>query len=130
MKDVDQLGNYLVIGADADSKFESGFSVNADPRESNLNRLPESELESMLGGKERFSIARDIGSLQKKVHTGRVGREVFPMLLGLLLFIFVAEHLVANRFYESELPTGAKPTTSGTVRVTDAPLAEPTGGAT
>ena len=38
----------------------------------------------------------------------RIGREVFPMVLLLLLIVFCCEHLVANRFYEAD------PGTTGT----------------
>jgi hypothetical protein len=37
----------------------------------------------------------------------RIGREVFPMLLVLLLIVFCCEHLVANRFYETGHPAAA-----------------------
>ena len=36
----------------------------------------------------------------------RIGREVFPMVLLLLLIVFCCEHLVANRFYEADHGTG------------------------
>jgi hypothetical protein len=101
VKGVDQLGNYRVTGADADVKFERGFSVNPVPDESRLDRLTKDELGSRLGP-ERCSIARDIESLQRNVKTGRLGREAFPLVVLLLLAVFCGESFVSNRFYDAE----------------------------
>ena len=50
---------------------------------------------------------RDSEELERSVGDMRIGREVFPMLLLLLLLVFCCEHLVANRFYESDQVAGA-----------------------
>ncbi len=105
--DVDQLGNYDVRGMDTEAKFERGFSVNADPVESRLDRLSKDELDSHLGT-DRYSIARDIENLQRNVKTGRLGREAFPLVVLILLIAFVGEHLVANRFYDAEREPAAE----------------------
>jgi len=99
--DVDQLGNYRVTGIETDAKFERGFSVNAPADESKLDRMSKDELDAHLAP-ERYSIARDIENLQRNVKTGRLGREAFPLVVLILLFVFVGEHLVANRFYDAE----------------------------
>lgn len=101
LRELDQLGNYRLLGAEADSKFLRGFSINADPAESRLARLSDADLEGLFG-KDRYSVSRSIEGLQKKVQIGRVGREAFPMVLLALLIAFVAEHLVANRFYDEQ----------------------------
>jgi hypothetical protein len=101
VKGSDQLGNYRVTGIEADVKFERGFSVNSVADESRLDRLSKADLESHLGA-ERYSIARDIESLQRNVKTGRLGREAFPLVVLLLLAAFVGESFVANRFYDKE----------------------------
>lgn len=98
LRDLDQLGNYRLIGAEADSKFEHGFSVNANPAESHLARLTDPDLEALFG-KDRYSVSQTIEGLQKKVQIGRVGREAYPVLLALLIFVFIAENFVSNRFY-------------------------------
>jgi hypothetical protein len=105
--DVDQLGNYDVRGMDTEAKFERGFSVNADPAESRLDRLSKDELDSHLVI-DRYSIARDIENLQRNVKTGRLGREAFPLVVLILLIAFVGEHLVANRFYDAEKEPAAE----------------------
>jgi len=99
--EVDQLGNYRVTGIETEAKYERGFSVNADPDESRLDRLSKDELDAHLRA-ERYGIARDIENLQRVVKTGRLGREAFPMIILVLLLVFVGEHFVANRFYDAE----------------------------
>jgi hypothetical protein len=101
LQESDQLGNYYVQGVETDARFERGFSVNSDPAESRLERLSSSDLDAHLGA-ERYSLARDIENLQRAVKTGRLGREAFPMAVLALLIFFVAESVVANRFYKSE----------------------------
>ena len=101
LRETDQLGNYRVLAADPEVKFERGFSINAEPGESHLGRIGKPELEQWLGA-ERFSIARNIQELQRRVGEGRLGREVFPEVLWLLVIVFLGEHLLANRFYEAQ----------------------------
>lgn len=100
LRDIDELGNYRLIDADA-SKFERGFSVNADPRESNLARLTEDDLQKMLG-KDRYSLSRNIEGLRRTVQDSRRGPDVIPWLLTLLMLVFVGEQVIANRFYDDQ----------------------------
>ena len=44
----------------------------------------------------------DINELQRAVRVGRLGVEVFPVLMGLLILLFCAEHLMANFFYDEQ----------------------------
>jgi hypothetical protein len=106
IRETDQLGNYGVSSADPASKFASGFSVNASPTESDFHRLSEDDL-TQLFGEKRFSLARDIATLQRRVNTGRLGEEVYPLLLLLVLIVFCGEHFVANWFYTEEAETTA-----------------------
>lgn len=101
MQNVDQIGNYRVTGADANAKFERGFSVNSDPAESDLRRLTKDDLDARLG-RERYSLARDIENLQRNVRAGRLGRDAFPLLALVLLAAFLGEHFIANRFYDQD----------------------------
>ena len=103
LRDLDQLGNYRLLGADEGSKFEWAFSVNADPRESDLTRLTEEDLKQLLGEK-RFSVARTLEELDRVVTPGRVGVEVLPLTLLLLVLVFAGEQMVANRFYDEQPP--------------------------
>jgi len=101
---VDQLGQYRVLGAEENSRFERGFSVNPASREEVLTPLTDEELNGLLG-EGRYSRARTIEELDRTVRTGRIGREIFPFALLVMLVAFCAEHFVANRFYEVDQPT-------------------------
>lgn len=101
IRETDQLGNYDVSSADPQSKFASGFSVNAPASESDFRRMNEDDLTQMFGDK-RFSMARDIATLQRRVNTGRLGEEVYPLILMIVLIVFCGEHFVANWFYSED----------------------------
>ena len=102
LRNIDQIGAYEVV-SDRDEKvpFSSGFSANASPSESDFTRIGGEELDKIVG-KGRYSVARSIEGLTRNVTVGRVGQEVFSLILGLVLAFFCAEQFVANRFYEPE----------------------------
>ncbi|MBC7815326.1 MAG: VWA domain-containing protein, partial [Planctomycetaceae bacterium] len=104
IRETDQLGHYGVSSADPQSKFASGFSVNATSAESDFRRLSKDDL-TQLFGEKRFSLARDIAALQRHVNTGRLGEEVYPLLLIIVLIVFCGEHFVANWFYAEDAAT-------------------------
>ena len=97
----DQFGHYEVVGADPKSKFRTGFSVNPSDKESDFSRLTDTQMDSLFG-EERYSVARDIEGLTRRVTAGRLGREVFPELLMLMIIVFCAEHFVSNKFYTAD----------------------------
>ncbi len=105
IRETDQLGHYDVLPADPQSKFSgSGFSVNASPSDSDFRRLTDADLPQLFGendksGRKRYSVVRDINDLQRVVATGRLGEEIYPLLLLVALLFFCGEHLVANWFY-------------------------------
>ncbi len=102
LHNVDQIGAYeIVSNRDEKVSFSSGFSANASPTESDFTRITGDELDKIVG-KGRYSVARSIEGLTRNVTVGRVGQEVFSLILGLVLAVFCAEQLVANRFYEAE----------------------------
>ncbi len=53
-------------------------------------------------GKDRYRISRDLEELERIVTVGRLGEELFPQVLVLVIVFFCAEHLVSNRFYEAD----------------------------
>ncbi len=104
LHNVDQIGAYEVVSnRDEKVAFSSGFSANASSTESDFTRISGDELDKIVG-KGRYSVARSIEGLTRNVTVGRVGQEVFSLILGLVLAVFCAEQLVANRFYEVEQP--------------------------
>jgi len=101
LQNADELGAYEIVSKDEKIPFSSGFSVNAPASESDFTRISPEELDHQLG-KGRYSVARSIEGLTRNVAFGRVGQEVFSLILGIVIAAFCAEHFVANRFYEAE----------------------------
>lgn len=100
--DADLVGHYsLAPPGAAGGATLAGFSINPPARESNFTRLEPAQLDELFGA-GRYQIARDIGELQSDVNLANLGKEVFSVLMVLVIVAFCAEHLVANRFYESE----------------------------
>jgi hypothetical protein len=99
--EADQVGHYKIRSGRDSPHFESGFSVNFSPRESDFTRMTADELDNLFG-KDRYSIARDMETLSSNVAISRVGREVFPLVLFFVILAFCMEHVVANHFYETE----------------------------
>ena len=98
---VDQAGSYELMNAPDEPNFSAGFSVNVPAGESDFTRLNEGDLNEILG-KDRFSISRDVEGLTRTVTAGRLGQEVFSLIMLCMVLVFCFEHLVANRFYEAE----------------------------
>jgi hypothetical protein len=77
------------------------FSVNFRDEETDLTRISDDAL-FQIAGKERVNVVHNLDELQRAVRVGRLGVEVFPVLMGLLILLFCAEHLMANFFYDTE----------------------------
>ena len=110
----DERGNYEVVPVDGPGNVPGvgnsghdgkplvmGFVVNAAAGESDFARLTVTDLDNLLGEK-RYSLADSIEGLERSVTTGRLGVEVMPLVLGLLIVAFCLEHTVANRFYQTD----------------------------
>lgn len=99
--DTDEIGQYGVVAAEPDVSFATGFSANPSPEESDLTRMEPAALDDLLGEK-RYSIADSMEGLERTVRAGRIGQEMFSTVLLILVIVFCTEHLVANRFYETD----------------------------
>lgn len=97
--DAVEAGHYRVRPLESESAFEAAFAVNLRDQESNLARMPEEQLAEIFGP-ERYALVNNPRDLQQAVRAGRLGIEVFPVLMGLLVLLFCAEHLMANFFYD------------------------------
>ena len=104
IEDANELGHYLVKPQPEGRPIS--FSINQAPSESNFSRATSSDLDNLLG-ESRYSVARDVESLTRSVTTGRLGVEVFPIILGIVLILFCLELVSANRFYEADLESPA-----------------------
>ncbi len=110
--DASDVGHYRVRPADSTSTFESAFTVNMRDNESDLTRIQEERLDEIFG-KDRYMLVANPGDLQQAVRVGRLGVEVFPVLVGLLIVLFCAEHLMASFFYDNQASANAKEPRAG-----------------
>jgi hypothetical protein len=95
----DRPGNYRVLAGGQKGALKRGFSVNLPPGTSRLERAEPEQIAAALG-KDRVRFARERDEIEVSVGLGRVGREIFPWMIGVLMVILAGEHVVANRFYK------------------------------
>jgi hypothetical protein len=101
-------GHYSIRPHESPSPFLKTFAVNFPEAESDLTTIPEERLIEILG-KDGYTTARDVNELEQASKVGRLGIEVFPVLMGLAIILLCAEHLMANYFYDDEPePTAAR----------------------
>ena len=96
-----ELGNYRLQAGGKQAVLDRGFSVNAASEISEVHRISFAEIEQALG-KDRVQFARTTDEIEIRVGLGRLGRELFPWLIGAVILVLAAEHLLANRFYRSD----------------------------
>lgn len=96
----DQIGNYKV-GTGGERGVHRGFSVNFAPDQTRLVRTDRETLDTIFGEHE-FRIARNRRQLEGDQHAGRVGMELFPLLIVLAAIALAGEHFIANRFYRQK----------------------------
>lgn len=104
IEDANELGHYL-IKPRPEGRLIS-FSVNHDSGESDFTQATTADLDNLLG-EGRYSVARDVEGLTRSVTAGRLGVEVFPIILGIVLILFCLELLSANQFYEADVETAS-----------------------
>lgn len=101
------LGHWTVTAAGTGNQSTVlGFSVNFPSDEARPAPLEERELNALFGGKDRYVLADDPETLNRAVATTRIGHEMFPWLMFLILILVTAENTLANRFYR-ERPAAA-----------------------
>lgn len=99
--DADEAGFYRVRSAEESGMFHSEFAMNMPDEESHLDLMTDAGLDEILGA-EKYARVTDPEELETAVRVGRLGIEVFPVLMGLLVLVFCAEHLMACFFYDEE----------------------------
>ncbi|HTU27378.1 MAG TPA: BatA domain-containing protein [Pirellulales bacterium] len=95
----DMAGNYR-LQAGGDDGIRLGFSVNLAADTSQLERTTPAELAAVFGSVP-YRIARDQAEIVRDVNLGRVGRELYPLLMLLAVLALLAEQWLANRFYQA-----------------------------
>ena len=98
----EQPGNYAVSsgGTGGASQLQTGFSVNAPAQTWNLTRISPEQAKAMCG--DRLHIISDRTMLESGMSQSRTGRDLFPLVMLLVLTVFAAEYFVSNRFYGVE----------------------------
>lgn len=92
-----QPGNYRVQ-AGGSGGVDRGFSVNLTPEQTRLDRATDEQLAAVFG-EYPYHVARDETQIEREFTAGRVGRELYPLLIALVALVLGLEHIVANRFY-------------------------------
>ena len=94
----DSLGHYVVSFAEGENRQSVGFSVNADPRESDLTPADPKKLKTMFPA-DSLLIVRDLSEIaRRRRKTTRSLDLTLPLLLGVLVLL-TGESFFANRFY-------------------------------
>lgn len=95
------VGNYRITAGGEEGGLDRGFSVNLPLKASDLTRTDEEGLKAAFGDTE-FQLAQSRDEIDRKISTGRVGRELFPLLIALVALVLAAENLLSNRFYRAD----------------------------
>lgn len=109
-----QLGQWTVTAVGpGDARAARGFSLNPPAAESRHVALEPADLD-VLFGKGGYALAGDAKAFEKVTELIRVGHEIFPWLMFLILILVTLENYLANTFYkESAAPAEVGPTSSG-----------------
>ncbi len=94
----DEIGHYRLSAGGAEQGTHLGFSVNLPADVSQLDRIGADELKAVFGDVP-YRVARDRADIVRDVNFGRVGRELYPPLIVILIAVMALEQLLANRFY-------------------------------
>jgi hypothetical protein len=82
-----------------------GFSVNVPSQATDLRRIDAESLDTVLG-KGHYTLARGTEELDSGIGRARVGRELYPFLMLVIVGVLIMEYLMSNRFYAG--PAGVK----------------------
>ncbi len=93
----EQIGNYRLRSGRA-SRGENGFSVNYPRGELDLSRIEPKLLDEYFGEKG-YRLAKDRSEIEIVVARGRVGSELFPLIMLCVCLLFATEYVFSNRFY-------------------------------
>ena len=93
-------GQWRVEGVGADGgKTRLGFSVNVPESEASIVALKPNDLDGLFGGKDNYKLADSAEGLRDAIDKGRIGVEIFPWLMFLILALVTAESILANKFH-------------------------------
>lgn len=101
LRDLTAAGSYSVDSADRSVNYHAGFSLNLAASESDLTRLEPTDLNKILGEK-RYVITDKLQDLERDVNTGRLGQEMYGMVVAILVAVFALEQFTATWFYRTD----------------------------
>jgi hypothetical protein len=104
-----QIGPWAVVASGAEGVSKTyGFSINPPLGEELLAPLAPADLDGLFG-KKNYQLADDAESLKRSQTEARVGREIFPWIMALILALVTAENFLANRFYRERTAAAEAP---------------------
>jgi hypothetical protein len=80
------------------SGSDQGFSMNLPTEATRLDRIDAESLDDWFG-QDGYRLARSREEVNRDLGEARIGHEMFPWLMVLLVLLLALEHLLANRFY-------------------------------
>jgi len=93
-------GNYTVrAGGVGQAALNLGFSANIPPGATVLQRVESSVLNRHFG-EENYQVVRHPQEINFGAARGRVGQEIYALIMFLLACLFAVEYLFANRIYK------------------------------
>ncbi len=92
-------GNYRVQAGGDEQGADLGFSVNLPGEVSQLDRVADEDLKAVFGTTP-FRLAHNRDEIDRSVSAGRVGQELYPYLMVLLVLVLAGEQVLSNRFYQ------------------------------
>lgn len=97
-----RAGNYAVLGTNPEEQKTEAiakFSINIVPDESDLTRLDQATLETILGPHTVVPLAQRRSLVESLGNRWDEPIELFPWIMVALLFFLAIENALANRFY-------------------------------
>ena len=127
-----ELGNYRLTvkpgpGRQGGEVRRLGYSISPPGDITDFARIDPAALADFFG-EDRYRTAADPEDLEKIISDRRIGQEVFPVVLTLLIVLFCLEQFVANRFYDREQSTDPEAATGRRTIVASLGLAGRNGG--
>ena len=101
LRDLSAVGSYAVDSPEKGIDYHAGFSLNLPAAESDFTRFEPTDLDRILG-EGRYSVSRDPASLERNVLVGRLGQEMYSLIVAFLVAIFALEQFTATWFYRTD----------------------------
>ncbi len=91
-------GSYRLRGLRGETPVVRGFAVNVAADDTILDRMSQEKLDALFGV-GNYHVARQRDQVASSIGQARYGRELYPFLLTVVVFLMIAEQAMASRFY-------------------------------